>query len=289
MKLPQLISFMFLTTPMSFANVLPFLSDPQVPLTPPPLSQAPADSRRIILRSSSQPISGSYPLYDLLSISSESGSISVDVTPQPASAQDPSHPASLKIRSHSGSVYATFSEEFLDQLAGGDGLINTAIQPGIPVREYITSVQTRSASISGTFPLGSYTSLDSQAGSISGIDLVVVPTIPAEPRRVKTTSRDGMQSVRVVDDEFWAASKEAWWEGMVSRHESHSGSINIQYPDSWEGTIEVETESGSINVTGRGVEIIRQRQGKVIARKGRAGGGKVIVRARSGSVDLRFG
>ncbi|KAI0977166.1 hypothetical protein F4678DRAFT_468405 [Xylaria arbuscula] len=281
--------------PVSFANVFP--SKPQVPLTPPPLSQDP-DSRRIILRSSSQPISGSYPLYDLLSISTESGSISVAVTPQPASPDDPSQPASLKLSSHSGSVHATFSEGVLDQLADRDdrseeyyrgGSDSTAILPGIAAREYITSVQTQSASISGTFPLGSYTSLDAQSGSISGIDLVVVPTIPSEPRRLKTTSRDGMQSVRIVDDEFWAVAKEPWWEGMVSRHESHSGSIDVQYPDSWEGTIEVETESGSIHVTGRGVEIIRERWGKIIARKGRDGGGKVIVRGRSGSVNLRFG
>ncbi|KAI1737367.1 hypothetical protein F4680DRAFT_468317, partial [Xylaria scruposa] len=255
------------------------------------------DSRRIILRTSSKSISGSYPLYDLLSISTESGSISVDVTPHPASEEDPSQPASLEIKSHSGSVHATFSDGFLGPYVDRDDSAktnyggrygDTAIQSGTPAREYITSVSTRSASISGTFPLGALTSLDSQAGSISGVELVVVPMSTSGPRRLRTISHGGMQSVRVVHDDFWPVAKEAWWEGMVSKHESHSGSINVEYPDSWEGTIEVESRSGSISVTGRGVEIIREEQGRMIARKGKDGG-KVIVKAWSGSVDLRFG
>ncbi|RYC61982.1 hypothetical protein CHU98_g4220 [Xylaria longipes] len=312
---------------MSFAYVFP--SNLQAPLVRPPLSRTP-DSRRIVLRSTSNSISGSYPLYDLLSISTESGSISVDVTPHSASSEGPSEPASLQLKSSSGSVHVTFPEPFVEhhmrsdgatsnppppyqptieaadhddsarydtqtdrysnsEQNYGDGSGNAATESGIPAREYITSVSTRSASISGTFPLGSQTSLDSRSGSLGGIELVVVPINTSGARRLRTVSVDGMQNVRVVDDGFWDMAKSAWWQGMVSKHESHSGSINVEYPDSWEGTIEVQTESGSIGVTGRGVEIIREGQGRVVARKGKEGGGKVIVRARSGSVDLRFG
>ncbi|KAI0457254.1 hypothetical protein F5B21DRAFT_464830 [Xylaria acuta] len=327
MKLSKFVLSFSLSASMTFAYVFP--SKLQAPLVRPPLSQTP-DPRRIVIRSSSNSISGSYPLYDLLSISTESGSISVAVTPHSASSEDPSQPASLDLKSNSGSVHVNFPETFVEhhirsdsvtseppppysstikvadhddsaqydtqadrdsnpEQNYGDGSGNAAIQSGIPAREYITSVSTRSASISGTFPLGSYTSLNSQSGSLSGIELVVVPTNTSGSRRLKTISADGMQSVRVVDNDFWTVGKNAWWEGMVSKHESHSGSINMEYPDSWEGTIEVETESGSISVTGRGVEIIREGQGRVIARKGKEGGGKVMVRARSGSVNLRFG
>ncbi|TRX93177.1 hypothetical protein FHL15_006045 [Xylaria flabelliformis] len=296
MKFSRLLISLFFPASMTIAHKYIFPSEPQVPLAPPPLSQAP-DSRRIIIQTSSRSISGSYPLYDLLSISTESGSISVDVTPHPASSEDPSQPASLEIKSRSGSVHATFSEGFFNSFVDRDddpntnyrgGYEKTAIQPGIPAREYITSVNTQSASISGTFPLGSRTSLDAQSGSI-GVELVVVPVSRSGPRRLRTISHGGMQSVRVVHDNFWPMVKEAWWEGMVSEHESHSGLISVEYPDSWEGTIEVEAHSGSISVTGRGVEIVREWQGRMIARKGKAGGGKVIVRAWSGSVDLRFG
>lgn len=92
-----------------------------------------------------------------------------------------------------------------------------------------------------------------------------------------------------MDGGFWALGKDAWWVGMVSRHETRSGSVDLEYPDSWEGTIEVASKSGSTSVTGRGVEIIREIDGRVFARKGRESGGKIMVRSASGSVDLRFG
>jgi hypothetical protein len=121
------------------------------------------------------------------------------------------------------------------------------------------------------------------------VELVVMPANVSGSRRLSTVSRDGSQSVRIVEECFWAGEKEAWWEGMLSKHESRSGSIHVEYPDSWEGTIDVETESGSVTVTGRGVEIIREGRGRVVAQKGEEGSGKVIVRAGSGKVDLRFG
>ncbi|KAI1116607.1 hypothetical protein F5Y14DRAFT_405937 [Nemania sp. NC0429] len=252
---------------------------PERPAPPaqPPLPDAP-DPRRVIVRSTSHAISGSYPLYDLLSIYTESGSINVDVTPHPASSEHPSRPASLELKSSSGSVRATFPKSFMGQF-------------GFPARDYTTSVSSRSGSISGTFPLGSHTSLDSRSGSIAGIELIVVPTTASRPRQLSTVSHVGMQSLRIVDDQLrTVAGKSSWWDGMVSRHESHTGAVNVEYPESWEGTIEMETDLGSINVTGRGVEIIREVRGSLLARKGQGeGGGKIIIKAKTGSVNLRFG
>ncbi|KAI8632829.1 hypothetical protein F5Y19DRAFT_419121 [Xylariaceae sp. FL1651] len=257
----------------------------QEPLIQPPHRQTP-DSRRVVIRESSQSVSGSYPLYDLLSIATQSGSISVSVTPHSAPSEDPSHPASLELTSKSGSVHATLSHAF----AGDDAsFLPWAARPGIPARDYVTSVSAHSGSISGTFPLGIDTWLQSRSGGLGGIELVVMPVSTPGSRKLETVSHGGMQSIRIVDGGFWAAMEEPWWEGMVSRHESHSGSINVEYPNSWEGTIEVETGSGSASVTGRGVEIIREEQGRILARKGKGNGGKVVVRAGSGSVNLRFG
>jgi len=294
-----------------------------------PLIQSPSDqassSRRIVLRSSSNSISGSYPLYDLLSITTQSGSISVSVTPHSASSEEPSEPARLELTSNSGSVrarlsaapfehpvevngapssdqppsYSSLFDADDDVKAAGRGSTlkqhckdnpsNAATQSGVPDREYLTSVSTQSGTISGTFPLGTRTVLDSHSGSLNGVELVVMPVKGSEARRLSTLSPSGSQKVRITEDYFWAGQKEAWWQGMESRHESRSGAINVAYPDSWEGMIEVETGSGSISVTGRGVEIIREGRGRVLAQKGEKGGGKVIVRAASGSVNLRFG
>jgi len=166
---------------------------------------------------------------------------------------------------------------------------NMVTQSGFPDREYVTSVSTQSGAVSGTFPLGTRTGLVSRSGSLTNIELLVMPANVTGPRRLSTISRDGSQSVRIVEDDFGAGKKEAWWEGMLSNHESQSGSINVEYPDSWNGLIEVETESGSVSISGRGVDIIREERGRVVARKGEEGHGKVIAKSGSGKVDLRFG
>jgi hypothetical protein len=261
---------------MSYAST--FVPNSQVPL-----SRVTSPSRRVVLHSESNSISGAYPLYDLLSISTRSGSISVAVTPHSAAEDDPYQPAVLKLRSESGSVNMRLPEAFAD-------LTHAATQLGAPAREYITTVGTQAGSISGTFPLGARTTLDSHSGGLSGIELVVMPSNTTEPRRLRTASRSGMTDIRIVHDDLWAGKKEAWWYGMVSEHETHGGSINLEYPGSWAGSIVADSRSGSVSVRGRGVEIIRRENGKLIARKGAGGndGGKIFVESRSGSIDLKF-
>jgi hypothetical protein len=274
MNIYNIVLSLLFSSSMSYASI--FLPNFQNPL-----SEA-VSSRRVVLHSESKPISGLYPLYDLLSISTQSGSISVSVTPHSASEKDPYQPAALKLRSKSGSVNMGLSEAFAEHA-------NAALLFDAPARKYVTTVSTQSGSVSGTFPLGTHTTFDSQSGSLSGIELVVMPTNTTEPRLLRTASRDGMTSVRIVNDNFWPGKKEAWWYGMVSKHETQSGSISVEYPDSWEGTIEAESRSGSVSVRGRGVEVIRKENGKVIARKGGNDGGKIFVESRSGSIDLKFG
>ncbi|KAI1329399.1 hypothetical protein F5Y16DRAFT_365894 [Xylariaceae sp. FL0255] len=269
---------------MAYPFAYPLSAAPQhqqVPLTAgsPQTSTETPPSRRIVIHTNSKPVSGAYPLYDLLSISTQSGSISVSVTPHAASSEDPAdQPTSLQLNAVSGSVYAS---------------LDAALD--VPAREYITSVSSQGGSVSGTYPLGTSTSVSSRSGSLNGIELVVMPSsnTTSKPRQLRTAAHSGSQSVRIVDDSFfWTLQekeKEVWWDGMVSRHESQSGSLDVQYPSSWQGMIDVDAGSGSVSITGRGVEIIREYNGRYLARKGDGSGGKVYVKARSGSVNLRFG
>lgn len=277
-------------------------------------------SRRIIIREQSKSISGSYGLYDLLQISTQSGSIAIDVTPHSASSDDPSAPARLQLSSRSGSIRLNLLEGFVEHQIGQNGHIPSDAPPpyspvpgdgddashnargipdetlgsltvtsGTPAREYITSVSSESGSVSGHFPLGLRTAIETRSGSMNGVELLVMPVNASGPRQLKTYSRDGSQSIRIVENDFWAASKDKWWKGMVSKHEGRSGSMNLEYPNSWEGKIQIETDSGSINVSGSGVQIIREEKGRVIAQKGEEDGGHISVYARSGSVNIRFG
>ncbi|KAG7008711.1 C6 transcription factor [Physcia stellaris] len=68
--------------------------------------QPKTSSREIIIHLSSGSITGTYPLYDLLSMRTTSGSISISLTLHNASTSSPSKPATLQIDSSSGSIRA---------------------------------------------------------------------------------------------------------------------------------------------------------------------------------------
>ncbi|KAI1979515.1 hypothetical protein LOZ53_005885 [Ophidiomyces ophidiicola] len=66
------------------------------------------NNREILIHKSSDGIWGRYPLYDLLSLSTRSGSIAVEVIPQPADPNDPAKPAKLILNTRSGSISVHF-------------------------------------------------------------------------------------------------------------------------------------------------------------------------------------
>ncbi|WEW55278.1 hypothetical protein PRK78_000707 [Emydomyces testavorans] len=67
-----------------------------------------ASSREIIVHKTSDGIWGRYPLYDLLSMSTTSGSISIVIDPKPADPNNPTKPAKVVLRSGSGSISVQF-------------------------------------------------------------------------------------------------------------------------------------------------------------------------------------
>ncbi|RLL94821.1 hypothetical protein CFD26_100008, partial [Aspergillus turcosus] len=70
----------------------------------------PADTnRRITIDSNAENIHGVYPLYDLLSLTTTTGNITVAIAPQPAHPDHPFEPARLHIRSLSGTVTVSFT------------------------------------------------------------------------------------------------------------------------------------------------------------------------------------
>jgi len=62
--------------------------------------------------------------------------------------------------------------------------------------------------------------------------------------------------------------------------------INVGYPDNWEGTIEVKTQSGIVSVTGRGLEIISEGWGRLVARERQERNAKTIVMTGIGGCEF---
>jgi hypothetical protein len=59
---------------------------------------------------------------------------------------------------------------------------------------------------------------------------------------------------------------------LRSTHGSQSGSIRVQYPTGWEGTLHAKTLTSSISAGGDGLRIIKEKKGyasnELLARKG---------------------
>lgn len=112
---------------------------------------------------------------------------------------------------------------------------------------------------------------------------------PAPPRR------RGQQQQQQEEGSISSSSTPAI-RVLDSRHATTSASIRLSYPPSWEGSIEADTLTGGLDVSGRGVEIIRLDEGfpgykkHVLARKGRDGaGGSLACNTMSGSITVEVG
>jgi hypothetical protein len=265
----------------SFLSASPRL--PTFPSAEPSQGQV---SREVIVDVVSGSVTGSYPLLDLLSITTKSGDISIDVIPKCESERHPA-PAQLRIKSVSGAVSVGLPQE------------------GIPDRDYQTSVNTISGTISGSFLLDSTTTFDSISGDI---DISLLPLHVSTTSNLDTQSRSGNTDVYVLEPvQECSISNVASGDGdtildamhmrhLNSKHSGISGSVKLRYPKAWEGKITAETLSGSISVGGDGISVIRGGKKDIVRREVVAVkgdkweiAGETNVMASSGNVDVKVG
>lgn len=232
------------------------------------------------------PIRGTFPLFDLLSLSTTTGDIHVVVVPQHASPFGRDRPARLKISSsRGGDVRVDFRTA-----ASATGCMNTMNMntdmdmdmDRLPSRSYNADIQTTTGSITGTIPF----SADARLGSTSGsINAVLVPLVVAGggfPRfpSVTSLSREGCQLVCVLEPVVVLPLGQELdldldlEQGALSmgqgNHISSEGSLYITYPRAWAGRVSLRKCTGCLagerlarTASGQGVkEWDIQRDGK---------------------------
>ena len=215
---------------------------------------------------------GHYNLRDLLSISTQSGSISVDVTPKDA-VKDDEKPAKLDVSSKSGSIGV--------QMPPRDSATS------LPKRDYRTSIKTYVGSISGSYIHGSKTELESKSGSISAD--ILPYSADDYTSSLSTFTNTGMSTIKLQSPYKGKTIKR-----MTSSHTAQTGSLNLLYPQEWEGSISGSTKTGSLTLRGKDVVIEEYDDGwtnkRVTARKGKGHlNGKLDFRTTTGSVDVTVG
>lgn len=233
--------------------------------------------RKTYLETHSGSIDGTYALRDLLVARTNSGTINLSVEPQEA---DPEHPApaTLQITSSSGATNVDVLQS--STFTSTDKL---------PLRDYHTEVSTRSASISGHFLIGASATFTSRDGRID-IGLLPFPgNLSNSTLQTKTNS--GSTSINIPS---LSQPNAPVIDGLQSSHTSRAGSLHLHYPDEWEGKIEGESRSGTIDVRGPGImglplpSIPYTESSRFVAQKGR-GHSRLGFETRSGSVTVRVG
>jgi hypothetical protein len=217
-------------------------------------------------------VSGRFALRDLLSVKTRSGSININVEPKSENPDDP-RPASFVAETVSGSIEAIFP-------------ISAAIAE-IPSRLYHTKIETKSGSVRGDYIHGLNTDILTVSGSI---DVNVLPyTAHSTGSWLRTESTGGRIGVNLLPP---YEDSQSVIGHLRSVHKTKSGSVHIKYPQQWEGKIEAVTMTGSVNLHGKDVEVLKRWSGPVgahvVAQKGKASSA-MDLGTTSGSVDATIG
>lgn len=259
------------------------------------------DSRVIEVSTTSDDITGFWPLYDYLGLSSISGDIKARVALREES-KDAPKPANLNVESTSGDVEIW---EPVDKALSSSSASHSPARY-IPARDYRTNIQSRSGKISGAVAFSSKCRIHTISGDSQVELLPVLRASDADSGAssgLETATTSGTTEIRVrdplwIDDEgkgyLPAGSSPPPLRCLRSRHSSTSADLQLAYPASWEGQLDLEALSGDLKVRGEGVRVIRDGKSwpvnrHLVARKGSDGGSSVVVKTTSGDVKVVVG
>lgn len=239
-----------------------------------------------------------YPLYDLLSLTTTTGNITVAIAPQPAHPDHPFEPARLHIRSLEGTVTVSFTapeaallpeldlevelelamEANADTSTSRTDADNCLRTKTLPARPYDLDIQTETGPIAGRMVFSRSARLVSGGGDITAmlIPVVVGPVPGIDENRttemmgrnvsIETETESGEQRVHVTQPFILGSEAGAEEFHCVSgNHVAGDGPMEVAYPAAWAGSVHVRTEGGSVRLEGEGVEVVESGEGMVDA------------------------
>ncbi|KAI1780596.1 hypothetical protein F4818DRAFT_396217 [Hypoxylon cercidicola] len=241
------------------------------------------DSRVVEVSSTSGKIMGNWPLYDMLGLHSTSGDIKVSITPKPALETAPKA-AVLSVSTVSGNIQATEP-------------VNVPAE--MPLRDYLVDIKSTSGNIHGAVAYGAGIELKTISGNMALNLLPVVnrdKVTPGSPAQLETAATNGDTVLNILEplwfDDSGPITARAL-DYLLAHHTSTSGTVELQYPQAWEGDLKASTMHGSLNVSGKDVKILYVGGfpgTKMEARKGNSSPGSSIeVKVLAGSMNAVIG
>lgn len=239
-----------------------------ISLTRGTLDAASFESRETYLKTISGSISGMYSLLDLVSVTSKSGSINIDIEPKPRS-PGVSESAIFMVDAVSSSVRTDFRRKH------------------IPDRDYQVYINTTVGSVDGRFIHGSRTEINSVAGAVTA-DLLPFKS-GDYASMISTHTNAGMTKITLQTP---YKAKNVPLTGLLSVHSTVSGELDVSYPPEWVGHVNGTSMSGALHLQGQALELLGENkevgQNHVEAKKG-SGGGKMEFDTVSGKCEIKIG
>jgi hypothetical protein len=196
-------------------------------------------------------------LYDVLDLSTTSGSIRINVEIQPGD-----KPAVLRLATQSGSVRV--------HIGGSGGVVSRfRLADSVSKRTFQTDIQTQSGSVGGSLVHGNggSTSISTASGSMTVTLYTVGVSGTDADSTITTTSNSGSQRIALKSE---VSSIGTPVRAVQANHVAHgSASIYIDYSREWEGTVHTRVlGSGSLGVSGRNLETQCQGRRECWGRRG---------------------
>ncbi|KAI7125589.1 hypothetical protein KC316_g8799 [Hortaea werneckii] len=269
---------------------------PHQSVEPEILSQSiPQQDRKRCTSTGSKPLSGTFPLYDSLSLTTHSGSLTATVLPQPANPLKPT-PAELRVHSHSGSI--NLDTQIPGSQDDDDDDNAEKWSEAVWQREYRTAVTSHSSRIDARVILGEKTLVQSHS-AILEVEAVILPKMsdPQEgggggetdgggrqgwkggkkkkagpdsppPLSLHTQTHSSSQNVRVIETcaahsnndaspmaMFQQQQRRQERQVLTTYHHTHSGKLQLHYPGTWTGKIEGTTGKSKAEITIHGTGV----------------------------------
>ncbi|GAB1742789.1 hypothetical protein NU219Hw_g8499t1 [Hortaea werneckii] len=258
-----------------------------------PSHSIPQQDRKRCMSTGSKPLSGTFPLYDSLALTTHSGPLTGTVKPEPANPVKPL-PAELRVHSHSGSIRL----DTRIPIPADDDDDDDAKRSSRAVwqREYRSAVTSHSSRIEARVVLGGKTLVQSHLGVLD-VEAVIGPLDLApqageggrgqgqkagkkahktcrsnplsSPRALNlhTQTHSSSQNVRVVElcttDPNSGASyiarlpqqqqQQQQQQVLTTTHHTHSGKLQLHYPGTWTGKIEGTMGKAKAEITIHGM------------------------------------
>ncbi|TKA24871.1 hypothetical protein B0A50_06600 [Salinomyces thailandicus] len=247
----------------------------------PTLHEIQRENPRRTLSTRSQPLLGTFPLFESLSLRTHSGLLTATVpTHSSPSISDQKRPplqppAQLIAHSHCGALTL-------------DMLPPPQTHATAPPRDHNIVVSTHASKIRASLLLGRNTVVKSHCGTLNLL-LKPIPLPGAGTANLMTQTHSSRQDIQVYSNTGGTFS-------LNSVHHTHAGSLVLRYPADWEGSIEGDVAGGKVEIRGceGEVDVFERTPRRVRAVKGRGGvrggGGNTLkFHSRSGKVEIYFG